>query len=202
MGVLSATMAITRYKVDGSLEGAATEAVYRGLAKNAITEIDNEAEDRASGWTSFGNPYFPNFEGSSFLFGSLFLFSLRIDRKSVSPNLIKKHLSIEAANRLAKTKKRFLSKDEKSALKEKVTKDLLVRVPSNPNVYDLIWNYEAASLLFLTTLKSANEELETLFRRSFNLGLIRIFPYTAADLLSGLSDSERDVLIGLSPTQF
>jgi hypothetical protein len=44
--------------------------------------------------------------------------------------------------------------------------------------------------------------LETLFRRSFNLGLIRIFPYTAADLLSGLSDSERDVLIGLSPTQF
>lgn len=202
MGVLSATMAITRYKVEGSLEGAAAEAVYRGLTKNAIAEIDNEAEDRSSGWTAFGNPYFPNFEGSSFLFGTLFLFSLRIDRKSVSPNLIKKHLSIEAADRLAKTRKRFLSRDEKSALKEKVTKDLLIRVPSSPNVYDLIWNYEAASLLFLTTLKSANEELETLFRRSFNLGLIRIFPYTAADLLSGLSDSERDVLIGLSPTQF
>jgi len=202
MGILSTTMAITRYRVEGTLEGAATEAVYRGLTKNAITEIDNETEDRASGWTSFENPYIPSFEGSSFLFGNIFLFSLRIDRKSVSPNLIKKHLSIEAANRLAKTKKRFLSKDEKTALKDKVTKDLLVRVPSSPSVYDVLWNYEAASLLFLTTLKSANEELETLFRRSFNLSLIRIFPYTAADMLSGLSDSDRDVLIGLSPTQF
>jgi recombination associated protein RdgC len=202
MGILSTTMAITRYRVEGSLEGAATEAVYRGLKKNVITEIDNETEDRAAGWTAFEHPYFPSFEGSSFLFGNLFLFSLRIDRKSVSPNLIKKHLSIEAANRLAKTKKRFLSRDEKTALKDKVTKELLVRVPSSPSVYDVLWNYEAASLLFLTTLKSANEELETLFRRSFNLGLIRIFPYTAADMLSGLSDAERDVLIGLSPTQF
>ena len=202
MGILSTTMAITRYRVEGTLEGAATEAVYRGLTKNAIAEIDNETEDRASGWTAFENPYFPSFEGSSFLFGNLFLFSLRIDRKSVSPNLIKKHLTVEAAIRLAKTKKRFLSKDEKNALKDKVTKDLLVRVPASPTVYDVLWNYEAASLLFLTTLKSANNELETLFRRSFNLALIRIFPYTAADLISGLSDSDRDVLIGLSPTQF
>jgi hypothetical protein len=66
----------------------------------------------------------------------------------------------------------------------------------------LIWNYEASSLWFYSNLRSANEEIETLFRRSFNMGLLRLFPYTAADTRAGLSDSERDVLIGLSPTHF
>ncbi len=202
MGILSSAMAITRYRVEGKLEGAATETVRWGLKKCAITEIDNEAEDKAAGWTSFESPYFPNFDGASFLFGSLFIFSLRMDRKSVSAKLLKKHISIETADRLAKTRKRFLSKDEKTALKEKVMKDLLVRVPSTPSVYDIVWNYENDSLLFFTTLRAANEQLETLFKRSFNMGLIRIFPFTAADRLAGLSDSERDLLIGLSSTQF
>jgi DNA recombination-dependent growth factor C len=202
MGLLSSAMAITRYRVDGRLEGAATETVRRGLKKNVITEIDNEAEDTSIGWTSFENPYFPSFEGSSFLFGSLFIFSLRIDRKSVSSKLIKKHLSIATADRLVKTKKRFLSKDEKTALKEKVMKDLLVRVPSTPSVYDIVWDYEKASLLFFTNLRAANEKIEDFFRRSFNLRLIRIFPFSAADSLAGLSDSDRDILIGLSSTQF
>jgi DNA recombination-dependent growth factor C len=202
MGLLSAAMAITRYRVEGKLKGAATEAVHWGLKKNAITEIDNEADDKAVGWTSFERPYFPSFEGSSFLFGNLFIFSLRLDRKSVSAKLLKKHVSIETADRLAKTRKRFLSKDEKKALKEKVMKDLLVRVPSTPSVYDIVWNYENASLLFFTNLRAANEQIESLFKRSFSLGLIRIFPFTAADSLAGLSDSERDLLIGLSSTQF
>jgi hypothetical protein len=47
-----------------------------------------------------------------------------------------------------------------------------------------------------------NEGREMLTDRSFHLSLIRIFPYTAADLLSDLSDPERDTLIGLSPTHF
>ncbi|MCU0558801.1 MAG: recombination-associated protein RdgC [Desulfobacterales bacterium] len=195
-------MAITRYRVEGKLAGAATEAVRRGLQKNAIAEIDNEAEETATGWTSFESPFFPSFEGSSFLFGPLYVFSMRVDRKSVSAKLIRKHLGIAVADRLAKTKKQFLSKDEKTALKENVLKDLLVRMPSTPSVYDLAWDYEHASVFFFSTLRAANEKLEGLFKRSFNLGLIRIFPFTAADSLAGLSDSERDVLIGLSSTQF
>lgn len=202
MGILSSAMAITRYRVEGKLAGAATDTVRRGLHKNAIAEIDNEAEDTSTGWTSFESPFFPSFEGSSFLIGPFFIFSMRIDRKSVSSKLIRKHLSIATAERLLITKKRFLSKDEKTALKEKVMKDLLVRVPSTPSVYDVIWDYENASVLFFSNLRAANEKIETLFKRSFNLGLIRIFPFTAADGLAGLSDSERDVLVGLSSTQF
>lgn len=202
MGILSSAVSITRYRVEGKIEGSVIDIVSKGLKKNAIQEIDEEAESKAAGWTSFENPFHPNFDGSSFVFGNLFVFALRIDRKSIPSKLLKKHLTLETSKRLAKTGRRFLSKDEKQALKDKVINDLAIRVPSTPNVYDLIWNYEASSLWFYSNLRSANEEIETLFRRSFNIGLLRLFPYTAADITAGLSDSERDVLIGLSPTHF
>ena len=202
MGILSSAVSITRYRVEGKIEGPVIDIVSKGLKKNAIPEIDEEAESKAAGWTSFENPFHPNFDGSSFVFGNLFVFALRIDRKSIPSKLLKKHQTLETSKRLAKTGRRFLSKDEKQALKDKVINDLAIRIPSTPTVYDLIWNYEASSLWFYSNLRSANEEIETLFRRSFNIGLLRLFPYTAADITAGLSDSERDVLIGLSPTHF
>lgn len=202
MGILSSAVSITRYRVDGKIEGSVTETVAKGLKKNAIPEIDEDAVEKAAGWTSFETPFQPKFEGSSFVFGNLFIFSLRIDRKSITAKLLKKHLTLETSKRLAKTSRRFLAKDEKQALKDKVTADLAVRVPSTPNIYDLLWDYEKSSVCFFSNLRSANEELETLFKRSFDLSLIRIFPYTAADLQAELTDQERDVLLGLSPTHF
>jgi DNA recombination-dependent growth factor C len=202
MGILSSAASITRYRVEGKIESAVMETVTRGLKKYAVREIDEDAADKSVGWTSFEHPFQPSFEGSSFVFSSLFVFALRIDRKSIPPKLLKKHLTLETSERLAKTRQRFLTKDEKQALKDKVVMDLSIRVPSTPNVYDLIWDYENAGVSFFSNLRSANEELEALFKRSFNLSLIRIFPYTAADLMSGLSDPDRDVLLGLSPTHF
>lgn len=202
MGLLSSAISITRYRVDGKIQNPVTEAVAKGLTKNIIADIDEDPAEKSVGWTSFDNPFSPNFEGSSFLFGNLFAFSLRIDRKVIPSKLLKKHVAIETSKRLNKTRQRFLSKDEKKAIKDKVITDLAMRIPSTPNIYDLIWNYESSDVSFFSNLRSSNEELESLFKRSFNLSLIRIFPYTAAELLSDLSDPERDILISLSPTHF
>jgi len=202
MGLLSSSVSLSRYRVEGHIEKPVTETVAKGLKKNSVAEIDNDIADKSVGWTSINSPFSPNFEGSSFSFGNLFVFSLRVDRKSIPAKLLKKFLTIETSKRLEKTRRGFLTKDEKKALKEKVTTDLAKRIPSTPNLYDLIWNYESRDVYFFSNLRSSNEELESLFKRSFDLSLIRIFPYTAADLLSDLSDQERDALIGLSPTHF
>ena len=45
-------------------------------------------------------------------------------------------------------------------------------------------------------------ELETLFTRSFNLKLIRLFPYMMASLTSPLSDMEKDAVAQFTPTRF
>ena len=202
MGLLSSTVSVTRYRVEGQLEKPVLETMAKCLKKNAIPNVDDDISDKTVGWTSFDKPFDPDFEGSSFLIGTYFVFSLRIDKKTVPSSLIKKHCAMETARRLAATGRKYLSRDEKRVIKEHVISVLTLRIPATPNVYDLIWNYEESSLWFFSTLKSANEELETLFFRSFQLPIIRLFPYTTADLVMGLSDTQRDILVGLSATAF
>ena len=202
MSILSGSVSITRYNVLGKIEAPITENIANGLIANTIAEIDNQISDKAIGWTSFDKPFQPNFEGSSFVYGSYFVFSLRIDKKNITPKVLKKHYMIEAANRMAENGREYLSKTEKKLVKDHVFNRLSLRIPATPNVYDLIWNNEDSFVWFFSNLKAANEELETLFAKSFNLSLIRLFPYTAAELSSELSDTQRDVLQKISPTQF
>ncbi len=202
MSILSSSVSITRYAVHGKLNAPIIENVLNGLKSNTISEIDNQITDKTAGWTSFDKPFQPDFDGSSFVFGNYFVFALRIDKKNIPPKVLKKHYTLEAAKRMTESGREFLTKTEKKLVKEHVISGLSLRIPATPNIYDLVWNYEESNVWFFTNLKAANEELETLFTKSFNLSLIRLFPYTAAELSSGLSDSQRDELQKIAPTQF
>ncbi|MEJ2658900.1 MAG: recombination-associated protein RdgC [Desulfobacterales bacterium] len=197
MGLLSSRNSITRYKVSGRLDEPVHETVYRRLKQHTIPKIETEGSEATIGWTSFENPYAPDFEGYSFVFGTYMVFALRIDKKSIPPKLIQKHYSLNVSKRLTETGRHYLSGNEKKAIKEAVINTLAHRIPAVPNVYELVWDYNTGSLWFFTNLKAMNEALETLFIKSFNLQLIRLFPYTSADLLSELSDNERDFLRNL-----
>ncbi len=202
MSLLSASVSITRYKVKGKLETPVLETAAAVLKKNAISEIEDHTSEKVSGWTSFEKPYQPDFSGSNFVFGAYLVFALRIDKKNIPAKLIQKHFMIESAWRLADSGRTYLSRNEKQTLKDQVIERLYVKVPAVPQVYDIIWNYERSILWFFSNLKAANEELETLFTRSFGLTLIRMFPYTAAQLNSNLTDTEKDILLKLEPTRF
>jgi recombination associated protein RdgC len=202
MGIMSSTVSITRYQVEGILPEPVIESVATGLKHNTIIEIDDEDMDKSIGWTSFDSPYRPNFEGSSFVVGPLFVFSLRIDKKNVSPKVINKQYSMEVARKLAESGREYLSREEKRLIKDAVLHALLARIPATPAVYDVLWNYEASQLWFFSNQKAANEALETHFSKSFKVNLVRLFPYTAASLTAGLSDAKRDELTGLTPTRF
>jgi recombination associated protein RdgC len=197
MGLLSSRNSITRYKVSGQLEGPVHEGVYQGLKQHAIPKIEDEVSESIVGWTSVETPYAPDFEGYSFVFGDYMLFALRIDKKSIPPKLIQKHYTLNVSKHLADTGRHYLSGNETKAIKENVINTLARRVPAVPNIYDLVWEYNSGSLWFFTNLKAVNEALETLFVKSFNLQLIRLFPYTAAVLTSELSDNESDILRNL-----
>jgi len=202
MTLLSASISITRYTVEGRLKTPVLETVAAGLKKNAVSEIDDQSLEKAVGWTSFEKPYQPDFSGSTYVYGTYLVFALRIDKKTIPSKVVKKHFMIESAQRLADSGRQYLSRNEKQTIKDLVIDRLNIKVPATPNVYDIIWNYEDSVLWFFSNLKAANEELETLFLRSFGLTLIRMFPYTAAQLGSDLSDTEKDILLKLAPTSF
>ena len=202
MSIIASSASITRYKVQGKLKTPIVENVANGLTKNTITEIDGDPSDVAVGWTSFEKPFQPDFGGSLFVYANYFVFSLRIDKKNIAPKVLKKHYTIEAAKRLAESGREYLSKTEKKVIKDHVVHALCLRIPATPNIYDLVWDYEGSSLWFFSNLKAANEELETLFSKSFDLSLIRIFPYTSAYFSPDLSEAQLDELQKISPTQF
>jgi recombination associated protein RdgC len=202
MGLLSSSISINRYKVDGKLKTPIIDTIMAALKKNSIAEIDQEASEQAIGWTSFRSPFRPDFEGSSFVVGTYLVFSLRIDKKSIPAKVIQKHCALEESKKLSDSGREFLSRNEKKMIKEHVIHVLSLRIPATPNVYDLLWDYENGRLYFFSNLKSANEALENLFRQSFDLSLIRLFPYSMAYLMDGPSGTQRDALQKLTPTTF
>ncbi len=202
MGLLSSSVSVSRYKVNGKFESSAVESVFTGLRKNCIMEIDQQTDEKSVGWTSWQTPFQPDFRGSSFMIGTYFLFALRIDKKTLAAKTIRKHCSLEIEKRKRENGRGFLSSNEKKLLKEQIVQNLCRQIPATPNIYDLIWDYEKERLWLFSTLKSANEELEALFLKSFNLSLVRLFPYTQAVLASELSHSEQDRLLQLSPVSF
>ena len=201
MGLLSPSVSITQYRVEGQLPSPVNEHVTETLKKNMISDIDNDASEQTIGWTAFDDPFQPNFEGSRFVIDTAWVFSLRIDKKSIPAKVLKKHYNMEMAKRLAESGRDYLSKTEKQQIKDHVLTVLSTRIPATPNIYDILWKYEEGRLWFFTNLKAANEALETLFTRSFKLRLVRLFPYTAG-LEAGLSGPEKDALDQLKPTLF
>ena len=120
----------------------------------------------------------------------------------IPAKVIHKHYVLEMKKRLAGSEREFLSKTEKKEIKDHVIHTLSLRIPATPNIYDVIWHYESGLLWFFSNLKGANEELETLFFRSFKLQLIRLFPYTMAVLTSTLTETHKDAFTRLTPTRF
>lgn len=194
MGLLSSTTSLTRYTVNGELKDPILENIGAGLKKNAISDIDGNPAEQVAGWTSFSNPYVPNFEGSSFSMGAYLVFSLRVDKKSIPNKMIQKYFAAESEKRLKNSGREFLSANEKKMIKDHVINVLNLKIPATPNVYDLVWLYEQKEVWFFSNLKSANEHLETLFAKSFQLNLIRQIPYTMAVLNMDLSNAQMDVL--------
>lgn len=202
MGIFSSSVSITQYRVDGTLDDPVIDTVRSGLKKNAIAEIDAESADKAIGWACFTDPFSTDFDAYPFLIGAYFSFSMRIDKKSIPAKVVQKQYAMEMKKRLAASGRDFLSKSEKKEIKDHVLYVLNTRIPATPSSYDLIWNHEQQHLLFFSNAKGANEELETLFTRSFNLKLIRLFPYSMAFFSPDLTDPEKDVIAQIHPTSF
>jgi DNA recombination-dependent growth factor C len=202
MGFLSATLSMSRYRVMDRFDAEPMESVRNGLIRHAIPKIENEYEEISAGWTPYESPYLPDFEKFPFVFGTYFLFSLRIDKKSIPAKLVHKQMALEMEKKKAETGRDFLSKNEKSELKETVMDVLMHKMPFIPNVYDVLWDYEAGDLFLLSTQKAANEFFETLFFKSFNLKPVRLFPYTLVETGSAFSAAHKDRIMTLTPLHF
>jgi recombination associated protein RdgC len=202
MGLISSTHSMSRYHIEGQFETAVMDEVRKGLIENAIPKQENMYEELSAGWTPYESPYNPDFEKFSFIFGTYFLFSLRIDKKSIPMKLVQKEMALAMEKKKEESGRDFLSKNEKSELKETILDVLMHKIPSIPNLYDVLWSYEDKNLFLFTTQKAANELFETIFLNSFGLKPIRLFPYTITETKSKFSEAQKDRVLSLSPLKY
>lgn len=202
MGLISSTHTVSRYHVDGQLEGSVIQEITDGLIKYSMPTIENEYDEISAGWTPVESPYNPDFQKFTFQFGTFFLFSLRIDKKSIPAKLIQKYMAIEIEKKKEKTGRDFIAKNEKAEIKEHVTDILMHKIPAVPSIYDVLWNYDDNIIYFYSTQKAANELFETLFLKSFGLKAIRLFPYTIIETQSDFSTSKKEKAGMLTPVTY
>lgn len=202
MALISSSHSISRYHIEGNISDSILESVRNGLIKNAIPVVESEYDEISVGWTPVESPYLPDFEKYSFQFGTYFLFSLRIDKKSIPQKLVQKHMALEIEKRKESSGRDFVSRNEKSEIKNHVIDILMHKIPSVPSLYDILWDYENHNLYFFSTQKAANELFETLFFKSFDLKAIRLFPYTVIEKKSDFNASEKDRVLSLAPVKY
>jgi DNA recombination-dependent growth factor C len=199
MGLLSSSQTIVRYQVEKVSDTDILDVVRNGLMSNAMPPILDEYSEIQIGWVPFETPYVIDFEGTDFQFGEHFIFSLRIDQKKIPGKLFKQQVAVKINEKLKESGREFLSRTEKTEIRELIQDDLLRKTPFTPNVYELAWDYNQGILYFFAGQKAAREHLEILFTKSFECKLIPLFPCTIA--MAGLDDGEQEKFMSLTPSK-
>jgi len=129
------------------------------------------------------------------------VFALRVDQKKIPAKIIKRELEIAIEKKKEEHGRDFLSKNERSELKEQVVDIVTSKTPFTTDLYHVTWNANTNELLFFASPKNAKELFETLFYKSFELKLIPLFPFSLANFKLGcFTEQEKDKLLTLTPS--
>lgn len=182
MGMLSASVSLSIYKIKQEVKDALFQEALDRLRKFSFQEIDNLAVERGFGWVSSEDWLDNSFSTSPFK-GNYLVFSLRLDTRRVSPAVLKKHYTLALRDLLEKKKqegKNFVGKEEKKELKENIKLKLLSKTLPVPAVFDVSWDMLKNIVYFSSTREKVKELFVDLFVRTFEIHLLELTPLSLA----------------------
>jgi len=204
MSILSSSSSFLKYKIKEDLQANSStlsiDQIRTSLKKNRFPDIINsETSEMTAGWTTLESPFDPDFETDPLTYGKYIIFSLRMDKKVIPKKIVEKELAIETKKILKEGQRDFISKKEKSTIKEDIILKLSLIIPSTPDIYNVVWIPETGEILFFSLSKAVNEVFENLFRTSFSKPVIRIFPYTKIFFSKNVKDADKDKFYNIKP---
>ncbi len=193
MGFLSASTGLTRYRLPDDVGDDVLSDVQLRLKRFAFVDIDQSMEERSFGWVCFDDLLDAEWTTAGPEKGPYLAFSLRLDTRRVPPAVFKKHWMIALRERMAQLVedgKKFLSKDQKTELRDQVRQRLLMRSLPIPAVFDVVWSVRDNRLYLATTNTKVRTLFEELFTRTFDAELEPLTPVTLAlELLGEAAES-------------
>ncbi len=204
MGILSSSVSLTRYRVVQDIADDFWSEIPDLLKNHKFKDIDQSADERSFGWTSFDDMLDTAWSSGSPQKGHYLVFALRLDTRRIPPAVMKKHYRLaldQAKQELEARGQKFISRDQKKEIKENVRLRLFARMLPVPAVFDVIWD-TADNIVYLgSTSAKVRELFQDHFTSTFELHLEpRTFYFQAAGDMDmqqkkDLDDMEAAILV-------
>lgn len=178
MGLYRGALAVRRYRVidPPSTKNRAElrRKLERGVVAHHFSPVDPKGDtDRSAGWVAIDDLDQTELGEGRIFAGtgqSELRVALRTDRLVAPPVEVRRQLELKS-KAAERERARPLSRTEKKNLKQQIERSLRSKVFPITKVYDLVWDLDAATVLFWGTTKQAHETLLDLFAKSFALQL-------------------------------
>lgn len=169
MGLRKGTVSFSRYRLIGAQPDHFPDFFNERIRKYAFQTVWRTAEEKAAGWTGLEDPLDTDFPCASYAQGRYLLFSLRIDRKSIAPSLLRLRVAEAERSKLKETGQKKLYREQREAIREAVRLELLGRTLPVPSFYEICWSVPENTLIFCSLSDKAAEDLQAIFKDSFQL---------------------------------
>jgi len=200
MGFVNGSASFVRFSVEGELPENIWDFIAERVAAFSFQDIDDTYDEFSIGWVSVINMFDSDFEYASYANGDYVTLALRMDERKVSPAIIKKFCAKEEERLKKERQLPKIGKAMRMEIKERVQTELMRKAVPVPAVYDVCWNLAESTVLFFSTNKKAQAQLEDFFKETFGLLLMQQIPYlTAAHLLD---EEEAEELPRIGPNIF
>jgi len=176
MGLVKGNFSFMQFSVEGQLPQAFTTFINTRIKGHSFREARNSTEEKRMGWVSVTDILDAEFESANYVLGDYLIFSLRIDRKLISPKLMKIRLMEEQRRFLAEHGKTRIGKAMNEGLKDKVKLELMTKCDPVPSFYDVLWAVGQNKVYFSSLSDKVADDFVDLFKKTFSLSLRRILP--------------------------
>ncbi len=177
MGLLNGPLTFSRFMVVGKPPSGFSDFIHQQIRRHAFQDIAANAQEKIMGWTGIENVLDTEFRQSSYSWGDYLLFSLRIDRRTLPPSLLKLR-ALEAEKKYIKeTGRKRVDKITREQILDGIRQDLLGHVLPTPSVYEICWSVSDGSLLLTSLSEKVMQDFQDLFKTSFDLAPCPYVPW-------------------------
>ncbi|WP_462324015.1 recombination-associated protein RdgC [Desulfoplanes sp.] len=172
MSILAASTSLSRYRIVEDVPRELWAEVNDRLRKFAFRDIDETADERSFGWVCFDNMLDEEWRTAPPEKGAYLAFSLRIDTRRIPAAVLKKHVQLAMEHQLEMMKaqgKKFITRDQKTEIKEQVKLKLRARTLPIPAYFNVIWDTDKGLVYLGNTTDKVREVFEELFTKTFAL---------------------------------
>ena len=203
MSFQKASTSFTRFRIIDDIPSELWASIPEKLRQFAFIDIDDIAEERAFGWTSFDDMLDTEWKLSPPEKADFLTFSLRLDTRRIPPAVIRKHVRLallDEEERIKALGKKFVGRERKKEITEQVKLRLMGRFLPIPAEFQVVWNTRTGRVYFASTQTKMIELFLDLFTRTFDLRLEQLLPYSLALTMFGEGISTK--LDAVESTQF